>query len=98
MGAAIIVNDLQIEWDEDKNRHLLASRGITFEVVEEILTEGAYDIREHPNQERYPGQVLLIFEFEEYTWVCAAEPRGDRLTLKTIFPSRKYHRERRRND
>lgn len=98
MGAAIIVNDLQIEWDEDKNQHLLASRGITFEVVEEILTEGAYDIREHPNQERYPGQVLLIFEFEEYTWVCAAEPRDDRLTLKTIYPSRKYHRERRRND
>lgn len=88
---------MRIEWDEEKNQRLLAARGIAFEVVEEILIDGAYEIRTHPNQKRYPDQVLLIFEFRDYTWVCPAESRGDRLTLKTIYPSRKYHRERRKN-
>ncbi len=88
---------MRIEWDEDKNQRLLASRGISFEVVEEILAEGVYEIRPHSDQARYPGQVLLLFEFREHTWVCPADSRAGRMTLTTIYPFRKYHREWGRN-
>ena len=42
------------------------------EVVEQVLEEGTYEIRAHPDREHHPNQVLLIFEFRAYTWVCPA--------------------------
>ena len=41
-------------------------------MVEQVLEEGTYEIRAHPDREHHPNQVLLIFEFRAYTWVCPA--------------------------
>jgi len=51
----------------------------------------------HPNQERYPGQIIYVVDIEQYLYlvpfVTAAD--GTRF-LKTIIPSRKAMREYRR--
>ena len=86
---------MRIEWDAAKNRLLWGARKIGFEVVEQVLEEGTYEIRAHPDRQRHPNQILLIFEFRAYTWVCPAVRSADALTLKTVYPSRKYHRLRR---
>jgi hypothetical protein len=80
---------MKIEWNEEKNRHLLHTRGISFEVVEELILDGSVIIEPHPNQKKYSGQIILVFRYEDYWWVCPAIELEDGFFLKTIFPSRK---------
>ena len=81
---------MRIDWDERKNRRLTEERGISFEVVQQVIEDGGYEIRAHPDPERYPDQILLIFRYRDYTWVCPAVRGRDSLFLKTVYPSRKY--------
>ena len=83
---------------QDRRQKRSSSGGRRNEVVEQVLEEGTYEIRAHPDREHHPNQVLLIFEFRAYTWVCPAVRSADCLTLKTVYPSRKYHRLRREHD
>ncbi|WP_163329441.1 hypothetical protein GFV12_08500 (plasmid) [Desulfurobacterium thermolithotrophum] len=79
------------EWDEKKNAEIWEEREITFEqIVFAIRSGGLLDILDHPNQEKYPGQKLLIVKINDYIWVVPAERRGNRLRLITAYPSRKY--------
>ena len=59
---------------------------------------------DHPNQHRYPGQLIyIIVEIDEYLYLVpfVTEPDGTRF-LKTVIPSRKatrgYGRRRERRD
>ena len=86
------------DWNPDKNRQLVVERGISFErVVSSIERGGIVDVLGHPNQERYPGQIIYVVDIEQYLYlvpfVTAAD--GTRF-LKTIIPSRKAMREYRR--
>jgi len=48
-------------WDPDKNERLKFGRGISFEEIVLAVEEGGLeDILVHPNQRRYPGQVVLV--------------------------------------
>lgn len=84
---------MKIEWNEEKNRHLLHTRGISFEIVEELILDGSVIIEPHPNQKKYSNQIILIFRYENYCWVCPAIELEDGFFLKTIFPSRKVKKE-----
>ena len=86
------------EWSLEKNRQLVEQRGISFErVVSAIEQNGLVDVFNHPNQRRYPGQMIYVVDIEGYLhlvpFVTSAD--GSRF-LKTIIPSRKATRDHRR--
>ena len=86
------------DWSPEKNRKLVEERGISFErVVSSIERGGIVDVLEHPNQKRYPGQMIYVVDVEQYLHLVpfVVEPDGTRF-LKTIIPSRKAMREYRR--
>ena len=83
------------DWSNDKNRQLIEQRGISFEsVVSAIEQGGLVDVLEHPNQARYPGQLIYVVEMYEYLYLVpfVTQPDGSRF-LKTIIPSRKAMRD-----
>ena len=50
------------------------------------------DVLEHPNQQRYPGQRVLVVRLEGYVHLVPSVETAEHLFLKTIIPSRKAHR------
>ena len=83
------------DWNLDKNLHLAEQRHVSFElIISAIERGGLVDVVEHPNQERYPGQMVYVVDIEGYLhlvpFVIATD--GTRF-LKTIVPSRKATRD-----
>ena len=88
------------DWNLEKSRQLAEQRGVSFErVVSAIEQGGLVDVMEHPNQERYPGQMIYVVDIDRYLHLVpfVTGTDGTRF-LKTIIPSRKAMRdyERRR--
>ena len=81
-------------WDPDKNERLKGGRGISFEeIVLAIEEHGLKDILVHPNQRRYPGQVVLVVIYRNYTFLVPSIEEDTHYFLKTIIPSRKATRD-----
>ena len=81
-------------WDPDKNERLKASRGISFEeIVAAVEEDGLKDILVHPNQSRYPGQVVLVVAYRDYVFLVPSVEEKTNYFLKTIIPSRKATRD-----
>ena len=81
-------------WDPDKNERLKAGRGISFEeIVLAIEEDGLKDILVHPNQRRYPGQVVLVVAYRDYAFLVPSIEEDTHYFLKTIIPSRKATRD-----
>lgn len=81
-------------WNTEKNAFLLQKRGITFEEVVQRIEEGArYIETDHPNQNRYPNQKILIVEIDKYAYLIPCVINGEDYFLKTIIPSRKATRK-----
>ncbi|TGN00021.1 DUF4258 domain-containing protein [Leptospira dzoumogneensis] len=79
------------DWDNDKNETLKSERNISFErVVVEIESGSVLEILKHPNKKKYPNQILLIVEIDNYAWVIPAIESKDTFFFKTAYPSRKY--------
>ena len=88
------------DWNEDKNQLLVEQRGISFEqVISAIERGGLVDVLEHPNQERYAGQMMYVVDIEQYIYLVPFVTRldGSRF-LKTIIPSRKATRDYREEE
>ena len=86
------------EWSDEKNQQLIEQRGLSFEgIVSAIEQGGLVDVLEHPNQARYPGQLIYVVEIDEYLHLVpfVLQTDGTRF-LKTIIPSRKATRDYRR--
>jgi uncharacterized DUF497 family protein len=80
----------QILWDNDKNETLLRERGVCFEDVLIALEKGALlDSLEHPNQDKYPGQRIMVIEIGSYAYLVPYLESKECVLLKTIIPSRK---------
>ena len=82
------------DWNLEKNQRLVEQRGISFErVVSAIEQGGLVDVLEHPNQERYRGQMIYVVNVEEYLYLVpfVTDADGTRF-LKSIIPSRKATR------
>ena len=82
-------------WNEDKNQRLVEQRGISFErIVSAIEQGGLVDVLEHPNQERYRGQMIYVVDIEQYLYLVPFVTGADGTRfLKTIIPSRKATRD-----
>ena len=83
------------DWNAEKNQQLAEQRGISFERVVSAIERGdLVDVLEHPNQERYPGQLIYAVDIEEYIYLVPFVPEADGTRfLKTIIPSRKATRD-----
>ncbi len=51
------------------------------------------DVYQHPNQERYPRQQILVVRIGEYAYVVPLVESANGRFLKTVIPSRKATRE-----
>ena len=81
-------------WDPEKNERLKISRGISFEEIVLAVEEGGLkDVLVHPNQRRYPGQVVLVVSYREYVFLVPSVEEDAYYFLKTIIPSRKATRD-----
>lgn len=77
-------------WDPDKNEILKTERGISFEeIVFHIVIGDEVDLFEHPNQERYPGQMISVVIVEGYAYLVPYVESESEIFLKTIIPSRR---------
>ena len=84
------MDNLILEWNPEKNEQLKRERGLCFEDVELALLENGFiDDQPHPNKEKYPNQRLLIVLINDYPCVVPYVKDGEKLFLKTIYPSRK---------
>lgn len=82
-------------WNSEKNELLKVTRNVSFEQVEEIMRKKeVLDDYEHPNQEKYPGQRIMVVKIDGYCYVVPykPEPDGD-IWLKTVVPSRVAQRK-----
>ena len=81
-------------WDPEKNERLKVARGISFEEIVLAVEEGGLkDVLVHPNQRRYPGQVVLVVSYREYVYLVPSVEEDAYCFLKTIIPSRKATRD-----
>lgn len=78
------------DWDKAKNERLKAERSISFEEVKIAVDSGRLlDDFDHPNKKRYPNQRIMVVEIDNYAYYIPYMQDGEKLFLKTIFPSRK---------
>ncbi len=47
------------------------------------------DVYPHPNQARYPNQMISVVAVNEYVYLAPYVVSDDEIFLKTIIPSRK---------
>jgi len=81
-------------WDPEKNERLKVARGVSFEEIVLAVEEGGLrDVLVHPNQRRYPGQVVLVVSYREYVYLVPSVEEDAYYFLKTIIPSRKATRD-----
>ena len=81
-------------WSAEKNNWLMQERGVSFEsMVVAIVGAGLLDILAHPNDERYPGQRILVVAHEGYAYLVPFVEEAEHFFLKTVIPSRKATRD-----
>jgi uncharacterized DUF497 family protein len=81
-------------WNAEKNQRLLEERGITFErIVFEIGLGNERAVFLHPNQDRYPGQLISMVEVDDYVYLFPFIENEAEIFLKTIITSRKATRQ-----
>ena len=81
-------------WDSAKNERLKVGCRISFEeIVAAVEEDGLKDILVHPNQRRYPGQVVLVVAYRDYIFLIPSVEEKPYNFLKTIIPSRKATRD-----
>jgi len=79
-----------LNWNTEKSKLLKEARGICFEdIVFHIERGDVVDDLSHPNQEKYPGQRIMVVCVDNYAYLVPYVETEDELFLKTIIPSRK---------
>jgi uncharacterized DUF497 family protein len=81
-------------WNPEKNQMLIQERGISFErIIFEISMGNEVAVVMHPNQEKYPGQMISVVQVDDYVYLVPFIETESEIFLKTIIPSRKATRE-----
>ena len=82
---------MHIIWDPAKERWLRKERGIEMSEVAGLIEAGAYlAILENPSR---PLQDVFLVRYRDYVHaVPFVVDANDRIVLKTVYPSRKYHK------
>jgi uncharacterized DUF497 family protein len=81
-------------WNAEKNQRLVQTRGISFErIVFEISLGNEVAVVMHPNQDKYPGQMISVVAVDDYIYLVPFIETETEIFLKTIIPSRKATRQ-----
>ena len=82
---------MDILWDEAKSKKLKKERGISFEEIVPIILDKKYlAVLENPAR---PDQMIFVVKYKNYTYVVPfIIDSKSNIVLKTIFPSRKFHK------
>jgi uncharacterized DUF497 family protein len=82
---------VQILWDNDKNRKLIADRGLSMETFAALILEKKYlAILKNPSRKE---QRIFIVPYLNYTYVVPFIIDSEKnIIIKTVFPSRKFHK------
>ncbi len=79
-----------IRWNEEKNQFLLMQRGVSFEMVVDLLEKGEILAKKvHPNKQKYPNQFIFVVRLNGYVCYVPFVENDEEIFLKTIIPSRK---------
>jgi uncharacterized DUF497 family protein len=77
------------DWDNAKNKKLLAERGLSFESIVAVIEQyGVLDDVENPSA-NFPHQRALVVAINSYAVIVPYVLEGDTKFLKTAFPSRR---------
>ncbi|MDA9129305.1 toxin [Candidatus Gracilibacteria bacterium] len=76
-----------ILWSYEKNKLLEEARGVCFEQVLAAIEDDK--VLGDVNNSNYPNQRILIVEIEGYVYNVPYVIDGEKVFLKTLFPSRK---------
>lgn len=80
----------RFNWNTEKNEQLRVERRISFEEILFHIGNGdILDILEHPNQNKYGGQRILVVAVAEYAHLVPFVEDDKEVFLKTIIPRRK---------
>jgi hypothetical protein len=89
----VMVSAAVLAWSDEKNRWLIATRGISFDDVVEAIIEGRIlDEYQHPKVDRFGHQRILIVEIGGYACAVPYVIDGDTWFLKTVCRSRELQR------
>jgi len=78
------------DWDPAKNEKLKKERDISFEdIIFHILNGNEVGLFEHPNQEKYPGQMISVVLVDGYAYLVPFVESETTIFLITIIPGRK---------
>jgi uncharacterized DUF497 family protein len=78
------------DWDPEKNEWLKENRGISFEEIALLLSNGILWKRtKHPNQKEYPHQEVFLIPIDNYIYFVPYVIDESTIFLKTAFPHRK---------
>ena len=82
---------MQILWDSEKNNKLIAERGLSLEIFASLILKKQYcTILKNPSRAE---QKIFIIPYSNYTYVVPFIIDSDHnIVLKTVFPSRKFHK------
>jgi len=82
---------MEFVFDPEKNELLARSRGVNFQdAIEAIAKHGILLNFDHPDQNTYPGQKILVVNIDEYAYCVPYVIDGATWFLKTIYPNRKF--------
>lgn len=80
-------------WHPEKNLWLKATRNVSFEEVVIYIEKGnLLDILQHPDQDTYPGQRMMVININDYAYLVPYVELENEIFLITIIPSRKATR------
>jgi uncharacterized DUF497 family protein len=81
---------VNFDWNPEKNEWLKDERGISFEEIALLLSNGILWKRtKHPNQKEYPNQEVFLIPIDNYIYFVPYVIDGETIFLKTAFPQRK---------
>ena len=73
-------------WDQFKNKFLKSERNISFELIAEHIEHTfSIDVLVHHNQDKYPGQKLIVVNIDGRAFAEPFVKEDDNLRLITAF-------------
>ena len=82
---------MEFRFSEQKSEWLSQHRNVTFhDVIDSIVDFGILADFEHPNQEKYPGQRIMVVRINDYPHCVPYSLDEETINMKTVYPSRKF--------
>jgi len=82
---------MDIIWDEEKEKWLREHRRISIQEIADKIAQGDY-VAEIENPQRKGHTAFLCLYFDYVHVAPTIEDKDGNIIIKTVYPSRKYHK------